>query len=198
MRCSKCSSSIQRPTFRSHRRSIPGLQFRRGRLPCAQIAALYVYENELYTIEGTGKMVREALENAARYFQTCASDCSAGTADQSPRNRLQLRHGAGRGLRNRSDAGRPATASEISAGMASRSWTRSRCASPSTTTGPGAAPDTRLFAALRSCGVRGDEIRDLVIRYYIEHRELPSKPDNNWRIIPESARKTLEKEVSTE
>jgi len=35
-----------------------------------QIAALYLYDNELYAIEGTGKMVRDALENAARYFKT--------------------------------------------------------------------------------------------------------------------------------
>ena len=39
-----------------------------------QIAALYIYENELYAIEGTGKMVREALENAARFFEMCSGE----------------------------------------------------------------------------------------------------------------------------
>jgi len=33
-----------------------------------QIAALYPYDNELLVIEGTGKMVKVALENAARFF----------------------------------------------------------------------------------------------------------------------------------
>ena len=33
-----------------------------------QIAALYIYENQLYADGGNGKMVREALENAARYY----------------------------------------------------------------------------------------------------------------------------------
>src|SRR5260370_14814720 len=40
------------------------------------IAALYSFDNQLYALEGNGKMVREALENAARYFLTCPGDCS--------------------------------------------------------------------------------------------------------------------------
>ncbi len=46
-----------------------------GRVTVRQLAALYPYDNTLYRIEGTGKMIREALENAARYFKTCAADC---------------------------------------------------------------------------------------------------------------------------
>src|SRR5205814_3124507 len=41
----------------------------KGPVTVRQIAALYLYDNELYAIEGTGKMVKDALENAARYFQ---------------------------------------------------------------------------------------------------------------------------------
>ena len=44
-----------------------------------QIAALYIYDNELYTVEGTGKMVKDALENAARYSVSCPdAACSHG------------------------------------------------------------------------------------------------------------------------
>ena len=39
-----------------------------------QVAALYVYDNELYAIEGTGKMVKDALENSARYFLSCSGE----------------------------------------------------------------------------------------------------------------------------
>jgi len=44
----------------------------RGERPVSvrQVAALYTYDNGLYAIEGTGKMVRDALENAAPYFKT--------------------------------------------------------------------------------------------------------------------------------
>ena len=49
----------------------------KGPVTVRQIAALYLYENELYAIEGDGRMVKEALENAARYFLSCAgATCS--------------------------------------------------------------------------------------------------------------------------
>jgi hypothetical protein len=39
-----------------------------------------------------------------------------------------------------------------------------------------------------------EDIRELIMRYYAEH-ELPSAPDNNWRIVPENARQTLAREI---
>ena len=44
----------------------------KGPVTVRQIAALYPYDNELYAIEGTGKMVKDALENAARYYLSCS------------------------------------------------------------------------------------------------------------------------------
>ena len=46
----------------------PQVRIPRGEVTVRQIAALYPYDNELFAIEGTGKMVKDALENAARYF----------------------------------------------------------------------------------------------------------------------------------
>jgi len=44
-----------------------------------QLAALYLYDNELYALETDGRTVRAALENAARYFRTCPEPtCSTG------------------------------------------------------------------------------------------------------------------------
>ena len=44
-----------------------------------EIAGLYVYDNTLFALEGTGATVRAALENAARYFKTCPDpSCSTG------------------------------------------------------------------------------------------------------------------------
>ena len=40
-----------------------------------------------------------------------------------------------------------------------------------------------------------DEIRDLVIQYYREHKTLPAQPDNNWRMVPEAAHSQLEHEA---
>src|SRR5256885_2245441 len=51
----------------------------KGPVTVRQIAALYLYDNELFAIEGDGKMVKDALENAARYFLSCRGEtCSKG------------------------------------------------------------------------------------------------------------------------
>ena len=51
----------------------------KGPVTVRQIAALYLYDNELYAIEGNGRIVREALENSAKFYNTCPdAQCSEG------------------------------------------------------------------------------------------------------------------------
>jgi Rps23 Pro-64 3,4-dihydroxylase Tpa1-like proline 4-hydroxylase len=42
-----------------------------------------------------------------------------------------------------------------------------------------------------------DEIRNMMVRYYTE-RKLPAEADGNWRLIPDAARRNLEKEALAE
>jgi len=42
------------------------------------------------------------------------------------------------------------------------------------------------------------EIRDLMIQYYTERKQLPVEPENNWRIIPPAALETLERQAIAE
>ncbi len=49
----------------------PAVRIPQGQATVRQIAALYPYDNELYVVEGDGKMVKDALENAARYYLGC-------------------------------------------------------------------------------------------------------------------------------
>ncbi len=46
----------------------PGVRIPAGKVTVRQIAALYIYENTLYTVEMTGGQVKEALEHAASFF----------------------------------------------------------------------------------------------------------------------------------
>jgi len=70
---------MPKPTFPSPRSSTPRVQAPPGPVTVRQIAALYLYDNELYAIQGDGRMVKDALENAARYFLTCPdAACSHG------------------------------------------------------------------------------------------------------------------------
>jgi 2',3'-cyclic-nucleotide 2'-phosphodiesterase/3'-nucleotidase len=169
----------------------------KGPVTVREIAALYVYENELYAIEGTGKMVREALENAARYFHTCSGDCSQGPLidrrvigynydmAQGVDYEIDLTRPAGDRIRNLRWHGRPLEDTQPL-----------RIALNNYRSGGSAGYTT--FRGAKIVWRSGDEIRDLVIRYYIEHKELPTRPDGNWRIVPENARKTLEKEASSD
>jgi hypothetical protein len=44
----------------------------------------------------------------------------------------------------------------------------------------------------------GEEIRDMIVRYYIERKTLPEKATGNWRVVPDAARRTLEREALAE
>ncbi len=169
----------------------------KGPVTVRQIAALYVYENELYAIEGTGKMVREALENAARYFQRCAADCAQGPLinrrvigynydmAQGIDYEIDLTRPVGDRIRNLRWHGEPLQDSQPL-----------RIAINNYRSGGSAGYST--FRGAKVIWRSREEIRDLVVRYYIEHKQLPAAPDDNWRIVPDAARKTLEKEASIE
>jgi 2',3'-cyclic-nucleotide 2'-phosphodiesterase / 3'-nucleotidase len=169
----------------------------KGPVTVREIAALYVYENELYAIEGTGKMVREALENAARYFEICSGDCTAGPLIN--RRVIGYNYDMAEGVDYEIDLTRP-----VGDRIRNLRWH----GQPLQDTQPlriavnnyrsGGSAGYTTFRGAKIVWRSGDEIRDLVIRYYIEHKELPTKPVGNWRIVPENARKTLEKEASTE
>jgi 2',3'-cyclic-nucleotide 2'-phosphodiesterase/3'-nucleotidase len=40
-----------------------------------------------------------------------------------------------------------------------------------------------------------EEIRDLIIDYYTAKKTLPEKADENWKIVPETAQRELEREA---
>ena len=169
----------------------------KGPVTVRQIAALYVYENELYTIEGTGKMVRDALENAARYFQTCSGDCSQGPLIN--RKVIGYNYDMAQGVDYEIDLTRPVGDRVRNLrwhGQALQDTQSLRIAVNNYRFGGSAGYST--FRGAKIVWRSSEEIRDLVIRYYIEHKELPVKPLGNWRIVPEAAQKTLAREASTE
>jgi 2',3'-cyclic-nucleotide 2'-phosphodiesterase/3'-nucleotidase len=172
----------------------PRAAIAKGPVTVRQIAALYLYDNELYAIDGNGKMVKDALENAARFFNTCPDpSCAKGPLINSSvigynfdiaagvSYKIDLTQPLGNRIRDLEFRGKPLQ------------------------------PDQQLRIALnnyRAAGSNGykmfqdakvlwrsyEDIRELIMRYYSEH-ELPSVPDDNWRVVPEGARETLSREV---
>ncbi len=176
-----------------------GLRIAKGPATVRQIAGLYLYDNTLYTIEGNGKMVREALENAARYFVTCTGECNSGPLINpaiigynfdmaaAPDNALQyeidLRQPAGHRIVNLRYRGQPlADEQKLRIALNNHRY----AGSGGFTMFPGAPIVWRSTA----------EIRDLMIDYYTERKMLPAGPLNSWKVIPETAAQELLREAS--
>jgi 2',3'-cyclic-nucleotide 2'-phosphodiesterase/3'-nucleotidase len=173
----------------------PRVSVPQGPVTIRQIAALYIYENQLYVIDGNGKMVREALENAARYYNTCpSSDCSHGPLinpsvigynydmAQGVDYEIDLTQPVGHRIRNLRWHGTPLDDAQPLR-IALNDYRA------------GGSAGYSMFRGAKIVYRSPDEIRDLVIQYYADHKALPAQPDNNWRVVPEAARQTLEREA---
>jgi 2',3'-cyclic-nucleotide 2'-phosphodiesterase/3'-nucleotidase len=173
------------------------LRVAKGPLTVRQIAGLYIYDNTLYAIEGTGRMVREALENAARYFNTCTGECNTGplinrnvigyNADQAGgvEYEIDLRQPPGKRIRNLRFRGEP-LADDRKLRIAVNNYR------------DGGAAGYTMFPEARIVWRSNDVIRDLMVEYFSEHKTIPSKAAGNWKVAPESAAQELVREASRE
>jgi 2',3'-cyclic-nucleotide 2'-phosphodiesterase/3'-nucleotidase len=174
-----------------------GLRIAKGPLTVRQIAGLYLYDNTLYAIEGNGRMVRDALENSARYFLSCSGECNSGPLIN--RNviaynydmaggveyEIDLRQPAGQRIRNLRFRGQPLADSQ-KLRIAVNNYR------------DGGAGGYTMFPGAKIVWRSTDEIRDLMIEYYSEHKTVPAKAAGNWKIVPESAALELLREVRRE
>ena len=145
----------------------------KGPVTVRQIAALYVYDNELYAIEGTGKMVKDALENSARYFRFLSGESCATPPLTNPRVlRFQLRYGRRRAIRNRPDAagGRPDPESDVERTAAGPGQKLRIAVNNYRAAG---SAGYSMFVGAKIVWQSMTEIRDLMIQYYTERKQLP-------------------------
>ena len=151
------------------------------------LTALYVYDDELCAVDGDGRMVREALENAARYFRSWPeASCDAGPLvdraipgynydmAQGVEYEIDLTRPVGSRVRNLHYRGAPlrddeplriALSGHRAAGSAGYS----------------------MFRGAKVVYRSGREIRDLLAEYWGARGRLPEKPDGNWRLLPRAA-----------
>jgi 2',3'-cyclic-nucleotide 2'-phosphodiesterase/3'-nucleotidase len=167
----------------------------KGPVTARQIAALYLYDNELYAIEGNGKMVKDALENAARFYRSCPTPA----CDQGPLiNRwvAGYSYDTAQGVTYEIDLARPAGGRIVNLRWKGRPLQpdqKLRIAVNNHRAGGSAGYG--MFRLARVLWRSGDDLRNLIVTYFIERGRLPAKPDDNWRVVPEAARRTLEAEA---
>ena len=158
-----------------------------GKVTARELAALYVYDNELYAVEGDGRMVREALENATRYFRGWpeASHSSGPVVDtaipgynyataQGVDYEIDLTQPVGSRVRNLRYRGAPLRDDEPLR-IALSSYRAAGSAGYS------------MFRGAKVVYRSGRAIRDLLAEYWGARGRLPEKPDDNWRLLPRAA-----------
>jgi 2',3'-cyclic-nucleotide 2'-phosphodiesterase/3'-nucleotidase len=172
----------------------PRVRVARGPLTVRELAALYVYDNELYAVEGDGRMVREALENAARYYRTCPEpSCSHGPlvdhtvagynfdTAEGVDYEIDLSRPEGHRVRDLRYHGAPL-----------RDDQRLRIAVNNyRAAGSGGYG---MFRGAKVVWRSGREIRDLMVEYFAARHVLPARADGNWRLVPPAAVDTLVRE----
>ncbi len=177
---------------------LPRVTVPKGQVTVRQIAALYTYENDLYAVEGNGKMVKDALENAARYFLSCRGEsCSTGPLI-NPRvigfnfdmaagvdYEIDLTKPEGQRIRNLTWKGNPLEPDQ-QLRIAINNYRA------------GGAAGYSMFRNAKVVWRSSEDIRQLIIDYYSERGELPAKSNGNWRIVPPEAVQTLEREALKE
>ena len=159
-----------------------GAKIPAGQVTVRQIAALYIYDNTLFTVEMTGAQLKEALEHAASFFS--AWPLPAGESPRLPgynadnasgvNYEIDVRQPVGSRIRNLSRNGAPLD------------------------------PAARLRVAVNNYRYAGggrytvlqglpvvyrspQEIRDLIIEYVQRTGSITTTADNNWRIQPPEA-----------
>jgi 2',3'-cyclic-nucleotide 2'-phosphodiesterase/3'-nucleotidase len=173
------------------------VRVREGPVTVREIAALYPYDNTLLAIGGVGKMVRLALENAARYFKQCEGDCSSQSLidhrfpgfnfdmASGVEYEIDLSRPVGQRIRNLRYKGKPLS-DDTPLRIAINSYRA------------GGSAGYGMFRPAPVLWRSADEIRDLIVQYYAQHGELPAQADHNWRIAPPAAERALLREASAQ
>ena len=148
----------------------PEVRIPQGQVTVRQIAALYPYGNELVAIEGTGTMVKDALENAARFFSGNGVpgfnyDMAAGVEYEIDRSRPE-----GERIRNLRWRGKT-LAPDQNLRIAINSYRA------------GASGGYIMFRGAKVLWRSREGIRELVIRYYTERKAIPAETIGNWKIV---------------
>ncbi len=147
----------------------PQVRIPRGQVTVRQIAALYPYDNELYAIEGNGQMVKDALENAARYFSKKGMPGFNYDMAEGVDYEIDPARPEGDRVLNLRWKGKPLAPSQ-KLRIAINNYRA------------GGAGGYEMFRPAKILWRSGDNIRELVIRYYTDRKVIPTETTNNWKL----------------
>lgn len=158
---------------------------KKGPITVRDIYSIYIYENYMYTIEVTGKQVREALEHSSKYFLPYSFGDPNGNPLIDPNARgynydmisgveykLDLRKPFGQRVVELKYQGKDVTDDQKFT-LAINSYRYN-----------GGGKYT-MFSGAPIIAKFGTEIRDMMIEYVKAKKVIEPKVDNNWSVIPD-------------
>lgn len=155
----------------------------KGPVTVRDIAGLYVYENTLVVLEVTGKQLKDALEHSAKYYKPYVAGKSPRDLidEKIPAYNFDIAEGVtyeldiskpiGERIQNLRFRGQPLSPSK-----------KLRLATNNYRVNGGGG-----YAMYKSAPVvyrSSEEIRELIIDWVERNKTVPTKPNDNWRIIP--------------
>jgi 2',3'-cyclic-nucleotide 2'-phosphodiesterase/3'-nucleotidase len=155
----------------------------KGPVTVRDIAGLYVYENTLVVLEVTGQQLIDALEHSAKYFRPYEpGKAAADLVDEKiPAYNFDIAEGVSYVLNLAKPVGQRIENLQFR--------------------GQPLSPTQKLRLATNNYRVNGgggytmykdapvvyrssEEIRELIIDWVERHKNIPTEPTNNWRIVP--------------
>lgn len=155
----------------------------KGPVTVRDIAGLYIYENTLAVLEVTGRQLKEALEHSARYYKPYVTGKSPRELvdEKIPAYNFDIAEGVtyeldiskpfGERIQNLRFRGQPLSPSQ-KLRLATNNYRVNG--------GGGYTMYQNAPVVYRS----SEEIRELIIDWVERNKNIPTKPTNNWRLIP--------------
>ena len=155
----------------------------KGPVSVRDIAGLYVYENTLAVLEVTGQQLKDALEHSAKYFKPYEPGKSPRDLidEKIPAYNFDIAEGVtydldiskpiGQRIQNLRFRGQPLAPTR-----------KLRLATNNYRVNGGGGYDMYKNAPVVYRG--SEEIRELIIDWVERNKAVPTKPNNNWRILP--------------
>ena len=168
----------------------PAARIPAGKVTVREIAALYIYDNTLYTVQMTGAQLKEALEHAASFFpgwpftpgETPRLPGYSADSAEGVSYTIDLREPVGQRIRDLTYKGKPLDpAAKLRVALNNYRYTG------------GGRYD--VFRGLPVVYRSPQEVRDLIIEYVTRTRTIPATADGNWRIVPHEAFEAVVREA---
>ena len=141
-----------------------------GDVRVRDIAGLYVYDNTLVVLDVTGEQLKNALEHSARFFDGGIPEFNHDQAEGVTYD-LEVAKPAGQRIQNLRFEGKPLSPAR-----------RLRLATNNYRVNGGGG--YTMYRGAPETFRSSKEIRELIVEWVEQHRDIPAEPTNNWRLSP--------------